>query len=149
MTGGMTGGPAEGGAGRARTGTTGGGLEPFEYAVLRAVPRVDRGESMNVAVVLYCQAAQYLECITNLDEDWLRKLDPAVDVAAVRGVLRGIEAICAGRPEAGPAGREPVRVRFGWLTAPRSTVVQPGPVHCGLTEDPDGQLASLATRLLG
>jgi hypothetical protein len=124
-------------------------LEPFEYAVLRAIPRVDRGESMNVAVVLYCQAKGYLECISHLDEAWLRKLDPDVDVEAVRRVLAGIEAICSGRPEAGPAGREPVRVRFGWVTAPRSTIVQPGPVHCGLTEDPDSQLASLATRLLG
>jgi hypothetical protein len=124
-------------------------LDPFEYAVLRAIPRVDRGESVNVAVVLYCQAAQYLECISHVDEAWLRKLDPEVDVEAVRGVLSGIEAICSGRPEAGPAGREPVRVRFGWLTAPRSTIVQPGPVHCGLTGDPDSQLASLATRLLG
>lgn len=124
-------------------------MEPFEYAVLRAVPRVDRGESVNVAVVLYCQATQYLECITHLDEAWLRKLDPDVDVEAVAGVLAGIEAICGGRPEAGPAGKEPVRVRFGWLTAPRSTIVQPGPVHCGLTDDPDSKLASLATRLLG
>jgi hypothetical protein len=127
----------------------GSGMEPFEYAVLRAIPRVDRGESVNVAVVLYCQANQYLECITHLDEDWLRKLDPEVDVDAVRGVLAGIEAICSGRAEAGPAGKEPVRVRFGWLTAPRSTIVQPGPVHCGLTDDPDSKLASLATRLLG
>jgi hypothetical protein len=124
-------------------------MDAFEYALLRAIPRLDRGEAINVAVVLYCQAAQYLQCITHLDEDWLRKLDPEVDVEAVAGVLAGIEAICSGRPEAGPAGREPVRVRFGWLTAPRSTIVQPGPVHCGLTDDPDSQLASLATRLLG
>jgi hypothetical protein len=124
-------------------------MDAFEYAVLRAIPRVDRGESVNVAVLLYCQAAQYLECVVHLDEDWLRKLDPEVDVEAVRAVLTGIQAICAGSGESGPAGREPVRVRFGWLTAPRSTIVQPGAVHCGLTGDPKSQLASLASQLLG
>ena len=91
---------------------------PFEYALLRAVPRIDRGECANVGVVLYCQARDYLGTLLHVDEVRLRSLDPAVDVDAVRAALAGVEAVCAGRAVAGrAAGRSP-RERFGWLTAP-------------------------------
>ena len=124
------------------------GRLPFEYAVLKAVPRVDRGECVNVGVVLYCQGADYLRVLVALDEARLRALDPGVDVDLVRAVLAGVEAVCAGDPAAGPAASGSRRERFGWLTAPRSTVVQAGPVHSGVTLDPDAHLHRLVDRLV-
>jgi hypothetical protein len=125
-----------------------GDLVPFEYAVLRAVPRVDRGECVNVGVVLYCQAHDFLGCALHVDGDRIRALDASADVAAVEGVLAGIRAVCAGDEAAGRAAAGPPRARFGWLTAPRSTVVQPGPVHPGLTADPAADLERLVARLV-
>ena len=124
------------------------GFVPFEYAVLRAVPRVDRGECVNVGVVLYCQARDYLGTLLHLDDDRLRALHPGTDLDAVRAALAGVEAVCAGRPDAGPASGGSRRERFGWLTAPRSTMVQAGPVHGGLTRDPAGDLERLLARLV-
>ena len=120
----------------------------FEYAVLRAVPRVDRGERINVGVVVYCQARDYLGAAVHVDGDRLRALDPAVDVEAVRSVLDGVRAVCRGEAPAGAAAAPSPRARFGWLTAPRSTVVQPGAVHGGLTADPARTLADLLARLV-
>jgi hypothetical protein len=134
-------------SGRERRAVTGPRLA-FEYAVLRAVPRVDRGECVNVGVVLYCQGADYLGAAVHVDPDRLRLLDPAVDVDAVRASLAGICAVCAGAPDAGPLGTGSTRVRFGRLTAPRSTVVQPGAIHGGLTSDPADALDRLLTRLV-
>jgi hypothetical protein len=121
---------------------------PFEYAVLRAVPRVDRGECINVGVVLYCQARDYLHTLLHVDEPRLRALDPGVDLAAVRAALTGVQAVCAGLDAAGRAAGGTRRERFGWLTAPRSTVVRAGPVHSGLTRDPDTELRRLLDRLV-
>ena len=120
----------------------------FEYALLRAVPRVDRGECLNVGVVLYCQGADYLKVLLHLDEARLRALDPGVDVELVRAALGAVAAVCAGDEAAGPAAGGSRRERFGWLTAPRSTVVQPGPVHSGVTHDPEAQLQRLLARLV-
>jgi len=110
--------------------------QAFEYAVLRAVPRVDRGEFVNVGVVLYSQATDFLEARTHVDPARLRALDEAVDLPALDGALAAVAAMCAGDPSAGPVGEQPPGARFRWLTAPRSTVVQAGPVHAGITEDP-------------
>ncbi|CAM5332345.1 DUF3037 domain-containing protein [Streptomyces griseorubiginosus] len=116
----------------------------FEYAVLKVVPRVERGECINAGVLVYCRAKAYVGVRTHLDEDRLRALDPAADVAGVRAALQAVEAVCAGGDPAGPAARDDAGRRFRWLVAPRSTVVQPGPVHTGLTLDP----AAEAERLL-
>lgn len=124
------------------------GRMAFEYAVLRAVPRVDRGECVNVGVVLYCQAADYLRLLLHVDDARLLALDPRVDLEAVRAALAGIQAVCAGDAAAGPAAAGSRRERFGWLTAPRSTVVQAGPVHSGVTLDPDAHLHRLLERLV-
>ena len=121
------------------------GQLPFEYAVLRVVPRVDRGEAMNAGVLLYCQPLRYLKAWIDLDTDRLMALDPAADVAGIGRALAAIVAVCAQDPAAGQAGLQDIGRRFGWLTAPRSTVVQPGPVHTGLTSDPD----AAAEHLLG
>jgi hypothetical protein len=120
----------------------------FEYAVLRVVPRVDRGETMNAGVLLYCRPLDYLGSRIWLDDERLRALDPDADPAEVRRALQAAADICGGEPEAGPAGREDLGKRFRWLTAPRSTVVQPGPVHTGLTADPDADADRLLRRLV-
>jgi hypothetical protein len=121
---------------------------PFEYAVLRVVPRVDRGESMNAGVLLYCQARSFLGARVHLDVDRLRALDPSADPEAVEHALRTAAGVCAADADAGPAGEEDPGKRFRWLTAPRSTVVQSGPVHTGLTDDPDADLDHLLDRLV-
>ncbi|MDG9715763.1 DUF3037 domain-containing protein [Streptomyces sp. DH24] len=122
----------------------GGGRDVFEYAVLRAVPRVERGEFVNAGVLLYCRAKAFVVARTHLDEARLLALDPDADVAGVRAALRAVEGVCAGGEAAGQAARDDAGRRFRWLVAPRSTVVQPGPVHTGLTTDP----AAEAERLL-
>ena len=110
--------------------------EPFEYAILRVVPRVDRGEAMNAGVLLYCRPLGYLRALIDLDVDRLLALDPAADVPAIERALAAIVQASEQDPGAGQAGLQDIGRRFGWLTAPRSTVVQPGPVHTGLTSDP-------------
>ncbi len=121
---------------------------PYQYLVLRAVPRVDREEFVNVAVVLYCQATDFLDVGWHLDEHRLRALDPGVDTAGVSSALAFVEAVCAGEASAGAAAEQPLGTRFGFLAAPRSTVVQPGPVHGGLTDDPAACLLGLVDRLV-
>jgi hypothetical protein len=122
--------------------------EPFEYAVVRIVPRVERGEFVNAGVVLYCQNLDYLCAVTSANETRWLAIDGALDVAAVRASLEAYTATCGG--ETGPAGEEMTRgQRFRWLTAPRSTVVQTGPVHTGLTADADADLYRLFALLVG
>ncbi len=116
---------------------------PFEYALLRVVPRVERGEFVNAGVVLYCQEKRFLEAAIDLDPERLRALDPRLDPETVRAHLEVAHRVCAGGPGAGAIGLLPPVQRFGWLVAPRSTVVQPGPVHTGLAEDPGEALAHL------
>jgi hypothetical protein len=116
----------------------------FEYVVLKAAPRVDRGEMINVGVVVYCQAKGLVECATHCEPDRLRTLDSEVDLAAVEAALGVIQGICA---QTGP-GVESARVRFGRLSAPRSTVVHPGPIHAGLTTDPVAELQRLMRKLV-
>lgn len=120
----------------------------FQYVVLRCVPRVDREEFVNVGVVLYCQDADFLDLAHHVDADRLRALSPEVDVRAVESALRAAAAVCRGEESAGAAGRVPLGTRFGFLSAPRSTVVQPGPIHGGLTDDPAQQLGHLARALV-
>jgi len=118
-------------------------VHAYDYAVIRVVPRVERGEFVNAGVVLSCKAGGFLEARIELDEARLRALDPGVDLDVVRAHLAAFAAICAGGDAAGPIGRLPARERFRWLVAPRSTVVQPGPVHTGLTSDPESELTRL------
>lgn len=120
----------------------------FEYALVRVVPRMERGECFNAGVIVYCRAKSYVAARTHLDEAKLLALDPKADVAGVRAALRAVEGLCAGGESAGQAaGDEPGR-RFRWLIAPRSTVVQPGPVHTGLTADPEAEVERLLDLLV-
>lgn len=120
---------------------------PFEYSVLRAVPRVERGESINAGVIVYCRALNYLGARVRLDADRLRALDPNADVDAISAALDAAADTC-GANGAGPAAAEEIGRRFRWLTAPRSTVVQPGPVHTGLTDDPSAEVNRLLALLV-
>jgi hypothetical protein len=121
---------------------------PYQYVVLRCVPRVEREEFVNVAVVLYCQQADFLESRCHVNAELLGALASGIDVDAVRSALRAIDAVCRGDESAGEAGRAAMGVRFGFVKAPRSTVVQPGPVHGGTTTDPARELDHLLDRLV-
>ena len=121
----------------------------YQYVVLRCVPRVDREEFLNVGVVLHCQASDYLEVAWHLDRERLRAFAPDLDLDQVCEALEFVEGVCRGEERAGLAASRPLGERFGFLKAPRSTVLQPGPVHGGLTHDPARQLEHLAEQLVG
>ncbi|WP_406306192.1 DUF3037 domain-containing protein [Streptomyces sp. NBC_00879] len=124
------------------------GRDVFEYALLRVVPRVERGECFNAGVVVYCRAKSFVAARTYLDEGKLKALDPRADVTGVRAALRAVEGVCRGGEDAGQAARDDAGRRFRWLIAPRSTVVQPGPVHTGLTSDPQAEVERLLDLLV-
>ncbi|MEE1768226.1 DUF3037 domain-containing protein [Streptomyces sp. JV185] len=120
----------------------------FEYALLRVVPRVQRGEFFNAGVVVYCRARGFVAARTHLDETKLKALDPSADVVGVRAALHAVEGVCRGGTDAGQAGGDDAGRRFRWLIAPRSTVVQPSPVHSGLTADPEAEVERLLELLV-
>jgi Protein of unknown function (DUF3037) len=122
---------------------------PYQYVVLRCVPRIDREEFLNVGVVLYCEAAGYLAAVWSVDRDRLAALDPGLDLDAVCDALAFVDGVCAGDERVGAAATKPAGTRFGFLRAPRSTVLQPGAVHGGMTSDPGRQLEHLLERLVG
>ena len=115
----------------------------YDYAIVRVVPRVERGEQINVGVILSCVDADFLECRIEIDPDRLRALDPDLDLEPVRAALALIAAVCAGGPGAGVIGGLTSRERFRWLVSPRSTVIQTSPVHTGRTADPAAALDRL------
>jgi hypothetical protein len=115
----------------------------YSYAVIRVVPRVERGECLNVGVVLFARTLGFLEARIELDAARLRALAPDVDLTLVERHLGTFAAICAGRPVGGPLAKLPPSERFHWLTAPRSTVIQTSPVHVGSTGDPAAELGKL------
>ena len=120
---------------------------PFQYAVLRAVPRIDRGEFINVGVILYCQDLSYLHAAVVLDDVRLRALAADVDLDAVRQSAEAVVLAC--RHPVGTARENTgLATRFGMLTAPRSTVVQPSPVHAGMTRGPERTLVALLGKLV-
>jgi hypothetical protein len=124
-------------------------LLSYQYVVLRCVPRVDRDEFINVGVVVHSQAADFLDCAFALDQDRLRSFAPQLDLESVNATLETICAICHGEQAPGRPRLDGLGQRFGWFAAPRSTVVQPGPVHGGLTSDPAQELQRLLARLVG
>lgn len=115
----------------------------FDYAIVRVVPRVERGECLNAGIILFCLTHRFLEARVELDEKRLLALWPDVDVDLVRGHLEAIPRICAGGKPAGPIGQLPQKERWHWLVAPRSTIIQTAPVHSGLCEDPKRALEHL------
>jgi len=125
--------------------------EPFEYAVLRVSPRVERGELVNVGVVLFCRTKRFLGVRVALGERQvtaLRALAAELDLEAVRAHLASIEAIVGGEAAAGPIAELDAPERFRWVTSPSSTVIQPSDVHGGLTDDPAASIAELFETLV-
>ena len=121
---------------------------PFSYAVLRVVPRVERGERLNVGVVVFCRPLQYLGARTQLDVPRLRALWPDLDLDALAAHLAAVERIAAGDPEGGPIAALDTTERWHWLVAPSSTILQPGAVHTGLCGAPAEQLEHLFDALV-
>jgi hypothetical protein len=124
------------------------GREGFQYAVVRVVPHVERGELLNAGVVLFSRRHRFLAARTELDAAALAALAPDCDVEQVASHLRTLERVAAGDEAAGPIARLESSERFHWLTAPASTIVQPSPVHTGLTADPAAELDRLFARLV-
>jgi len=121
---------------------------PYQYVVLRCVPRTDREEFLNVGVVLYCEEAGFLGASCHLDETRLSGFAPELDLVTLERTVENIAAVCRGDASAGEVAERPLGVRFGYLKAPRSTVVQPGPVHGGVTGDPVAELTALMGRFV-
>ena len=123
-------------------------LHAFDYAVVRVVPRVERGEFLNAGVILFSRTARFLEARIELDAARLRALAPSIDAEVVQSYLEAIPSICAGGEEAGPIGLLSQSERFHWLVAPRSTIIQTSPVHSGVHGDLPAALANLFEKLV-
>lgn len=120
----------------------------YDYAIVRVVPRVERGEFVNAGVIVSCAAQGLLKAAIELDEARLIALDPTVDLAGIRAALTAIPLICAGGAAAGPLGQLSVRERFHWLVAPRSSSIQTSPVHTGRCETPGLMLEALMRKMV-
>jgi hypothetical protein len=120
----------------------------YDYAIVRVVPRVERGEQVNAGVILSCPDRDFLDARIELDESAVLALDPAVDLDALRANLATIPVVCRGGADAGPIGELPPRGRFRWLVSPRSTIIQPSAVHTGRTSDPAACLERLMDKLV-
>ena len=122
--------------------------DAFQYAIWRVVPSVERGEALNVGVVVYCRRRQFLAARVLVDEARLHALSPDLDVGAIRRHLDGMTRVAAGDRAGGAIAAMDQSERFGWLTAASSTIVQPSPIHTGLCGDPQAVLDRLYTRLV-
>ena len=120
----------------------------FQYAVLRVIPRVERGESLNAGVIVLSRPRKFLGARVSLDEARLRAIAPDADPATILPHLQAVERIAAGDPSAGPIAQLSIAERFHWLTAPSSTVIQPSEVHTGLCDEPEQELDHLFERLV-
>ena len=120
----------------------------YDYAVIRVVPKVDREEFINAGVILSCPDKSFLEARIKLNESRLLSLDPSLDLEMVRTHLETIPTICHGGDGAGPIGQLPLRHRFHWLVAPRSTIIQTSPVHTGRCSDPAAALEHLVAKMV-
>lgn len=121
---------------------------PYQYAIIRVVPRVDRGECLNAGVVLLCRSKAYIGARTELDERRLAALAPDTDPASVRPHLEAIERVARGDAAGGPMAALSIPERFHWLVSPASTIIQPSAVHTGLTDDPAAELEHLFATLV-
>jgi hypothetical protein len=120
----------------------------FDYAIVRVVPRVERGEFVNAGVVLFCRTHRFLGARIELDQRRLLALAPGIDLDEIRQHLDSIPLVCAGGPQAGPIGLLPQAERFHWLVAPRSAMIQTSPVHVGLCADPRAALDRLLAKMV-
>ena len=123
-------------------------LYPFDYAIIRVVPRVEREEFINAGVIVYSPTRNYLKAKIKLDTERLAVLAPELDLAMIMKHLEAIPILCDGGAMAGPIGQLPLRARFHWLVAPRSTIIQTSPVHTGLCEDGEKMLENLLEKMV-
>ena len=121
----------------------------FDYAIVRVVPRVERGEFLNAGVILFCPTRAWLAARVHLDRERLKVLAPEADPDTIETHLAAIPKVCAGGSDAGPIGALSQSQRFHWLAAPRSTIIQTSPVHAGIHHDLDAALAGLFEKLVG
>lgn len=121
---------------------------PYFYAVIRVVPRVERGECINAGVVLFSRPKRFLSVRVQLDEKKLMALDPECNATMVQEYLNATVAVAAGEADAGPMARLDLSERFHWIAAPSNTIIQPSPVHTGLTTDPGATLDRLFAMLV-
>ena len=120
----------------------------YDYAIVRVVPRVERGEFINVGVILSCAPAKYLRAMIHLHEEKILALDPRADLESIRATIAAIPLICAGGAEAGDLGKLSRGERFHWLVAPRSSSVQTSPVHTGRCSDLDKALEKIFAKMV-
>jgi hypothetical protein len=120
----------------------------YDYALIRVVPHVERGECINAGVVVCCTARGFLKARIELDEARLLALDGSADIATVGAALQAFVRVCEGGAAAGALGALPLRARFDWLVAPRSTMIQTSPVHAGLCSDPEAAMERLLERMV-
>ena len=123
-------------------------LQTYDYAIVRVMPRVERGEFVNAGIILSCDLERVLRACIELDDEALLGLDPCADMDLIRNTLAAIPAICAGGGDAGAIGKLTARERFHWLVAPRSTVVQTSPVHTGRCADLGAALEHLMKTMI-
>lgn len=124
------------------------GYHLFEHATIRLVPKVERGEFINIGTILYCSGQKYLESIFHWDEKRIMSLFPELDIELVKQYACSFERICKGESEGGPIGQLSIAERFRWLTATRSTIIQASPVHTGYTQDARATLMRMHEELV-
>jgi hypothetical protein len=120
----------------------------YDYAIIRVVPLVERGECINIGVILFCRTQRFLDMSVHFDEQRLHAFAPALDFGCVRQQIEALVQVCRGGAGSGPIGQLSQAERFHWLVSPRSTIVQISPVHCGICGDPAGTLRNLLQRLV-
>ncbi len=120
----------------------------FDYVIIRVMPRIERSESFNVGVILFCSERRFLDAKINCDSARLKMLAPDVDIETIEEHLQTIPIVCAGGKRAGQIGQMTQRERFHWLVAPRSTIIQTSVAHCGLCDDPQNALERLIEKLV-
>lgn len=120
----------------------------FDYAVVRVVPRVERGEFLNAGVILFCPTQSFLDCRIELNRERLLAIAPSVDLSLVESHLEAIPRLCRGGDDAGPIGRLSQSERFHWLVAPRSTIIQMSPAHSGVASDLTAAMEQLVEKLV-
>lgn len=120
----------------------------YDYAIIRVIPYVERGECINVGIILFCRTRRFLGMLLHVDQQRLSVFAPQMDLPAVQQQLEHLRYVCYGKDGSGPIGQLPQSERFHWLVAPRSTIVQPSSVHSGLCSDPEAALQNLLKKLV-
>ncbi len=120
----------------------------YDYAIIRIVPYVERGECINAGVILFCRTRRFLGTLLQVDQQRLSAFAPQLDLPAIQQQLEHLQQVCYGKEGSGPIGQLPQSERFHWLVAPRSTIIQPSPVHSGMCSDPEGALQDLLKKFV-